>query len=124
MKELKNQQQPTEKIQGKLLAIKFIHTLVWIFFNGVIFYLFYAVVTNQINKWVWIGIGLFALEGIILLVFGMKCPLTVMAKKYSNSYKDNFDIFLPNWLAKYTKLIYITFLAIILIILAFQLLKK
>lgn len=124
MKELKNLQQPTDKNWVRLQAIKFIHTLIWLFFNVVICYLFYAVVTNQINKWVWISIGLFVLEGIILLLFGMKCPLTVMANKYSTSTKDNFDIFLPNWLAKYTKLIYTTILVIILIILAYQLLKQ
>lgn len=105
----------------QLLLIKTIHTLVWLFFNVVIFYMFYAVVINKIDKWVWIGIGLFVLEGIILLVFKMMCPLTVMARKYSASAKDNFDIFLPNWLAKHNKLIYTSFLGIILVILAYRL---
>jgi hypothetical protein len=109
---------------ARLLLIKIIHTLVWFFFNAVIFYLFYAVVINKIDKWVWIGIGLFALEGIILLLFKMKCPLTVVARKYSDSSKDNFDIFLPNWLAKNNKLIYTIFLAVIIIILAYQLITK
>lgn len=105
----------------QLLLIKTIHTLVWLFFNVLIFYMFYAVVINKIDKWVWIGIGLFVLEGIILLVFKMMCPLTVMARKYSRSTKDNFDIFLPNWLAKHNKLIYTSFLGIILVILAYRL---
>lgn len=114
----------TDNKLTKLIIIKSVHTLVWLFFNVVIFYLFYAVVTNKINKWVWIGIGLFALEGIVLVLFKMMCPLTVIARKYSNSTKDNFDIFLPNWLAKYTKLIYTIFLAVILIILALRLILK
>lgn len=46
------------------------------------------------------------MEGIVLLVFKMFCPLTLFAKKYSNSEKANFDIFLPNWLAKNNKLIF------------------
>jgi hypothetical protein len=104
----------------KLLLIKIMHTLVWLFFNVVIFYLFYAAVTNKIDVWVWIGLGLFVLEGIVLLIFRMMCPLTVMARKYTDSTKDNFDIFLPNWLAKYTKLIYTTLLIIIIIILIYQ----
>jgi hypothetical protein len=108
----------------KLLYIKIIHTLVWIFFNVVIFYLFYAVVSNKIDIWVWVGLGLFTLEGITLLLFGMMCPLTIMAEKYSDSTRDNFDIFLPNWLAKNTKLIYTSFLLIILIILATRIIFK
>lgn len=83
-----------------------------------------AVVINKIDKWVWIGLSLFALEGIILVLFKMMCPLTIIARKYSDSSKDNFDIFLPNWLAKNNKLIYTIFLSIILIILVFRLAFK
>jgi hypothetical protein len=36
----------------KLILIKTAHTLIWIFFNVVIFYLLYAVITNKIDKWV------------------------------------------------------------------------
>jgi hypothetical protein len=90
----------------KLNAIKLIHTAIWIFFNVVIFYLCYAVIANNMDKWVWICIGLVVLEGLVLLIFKWNCPLTVIARKYSDSDKDNFDIFLPNGLARYTKLIY------------------
>ena len=41
----------------KLTIIKIIHTLIWIFFNVVIFYLLYAVIINKIDKWVWMGVG-------------------------------------------------------------------
>jgi hypothetical protein len=81
----------------------------------VIFYLFYAVVYNKIDAWVRIDPALFGLEGVILLMFFIMCLLAVMARKYSDSAKDNFDILLPNWLARNTKLIYTGLLAIILI---------
>ena len=106
----------------KLTLIKMIHTLIWIFFNVVIFYLLYAVVTDKIDRWIWIGLGLFVLEGLVLLIFKMKCPLTIIARKYSGSIKDNFDIYLPNWLARYNKIIYTSLLVIIIIILICRLL--
>jgi len=106
---------------SRLTIIKLVHTLVWLFFNVVIFYLFYAVVTGKINKWVWICLSLIALETVILVLFKMMCPLTVMARKYSDSTKDNFDIYLPVWLARYNKLIYTVIVAIIIIILFFKL---
>ena len=105
----------------KLTAIKVLHTMIWVFYNLVIFYLLYAVLANKINKWVWISIGLVILEGIVLLVFKMKCPLTVVARKYSDSTDDNFDIYLPNWLAKYNKLIYTSIFIIAIVVLVFQL---
>ncbi|HEX5653238.1 MAG TPA: hypothetical protein VFX58_09200 [Chitinophagaceae bacterium] len=109
--------------ESKLIIIKSIHTLVWIFFNVVIFYMLYAVIVNKIDKWLWIGYGLFLIEGILLLVFKFFCPLTVIARKYSNSTKDNFDIYLPNWLAKYNKPVYTSLLGIIILITIYQLLK-
>ena len=105
---------------SRLTLIKLIHTLVWVFFNVVIFYLLYAVVTARIDKWVWICLGLIGLETLILLMFKMMCPLTVIARKYSDSAKDNFDIYLPEWLARYNKLIYSIIVGIILVILFFR----
>lgn len=106
---------------SKLVVIKIIHTIIWLFFNVVIFYSLYAVLVNKIDKWVWICIGLLVLEGIVLLVFKTMCPITLVARRYSTSQKDNFDIYLPNWLAKYNKIIYTTIVVFALLILVFQL---
>lgn len=106
---------------SKLTLIKTIHTIIWIFYNVVIFYLLYAVITGEIDKWVWIGLGLFLFEAIVLLIFRMKCPLTLIARRYSDSEMHNFDIYLPNWLAKHNLKIYISILAIIILILVYRL---
>lgn len=108
--------------ETKLILIKIIHTLVWIFFNVVIFYMLYAVLSDKLDKWLWIGYALFILEGITLLYFKFFCPLTLIARKYSDSAKDNFDIYLPNWLARYNKLIYTSILGIIVILTVYRLL--
>jgi hypothetical protein len=84
----------------------------------------YAVMINKIDKFVWIGIGLIVLEGIVLLIFNKRCPLTIVARKYSDSQKDNFDIYLPNWLAKYNKLIYTTLFVLIIGRLIYRILKQ
>ena len=109
------------KSKTKLVVVKVIHTLIWIFFNVVIFYMLYAVVQNKIDRWLWIGYGLVLLEGLTLLLFKFFCPLTLIARKYSDSTKDNFDIYLPNWLARYTKVIYTSIIVIISIITGYRL---
>ncbi|MGB4847170.1 MAG: hypothetical protein WBP41_04590 [Saprospiraceae bacterium] len=108
---------------SKLVLVKSIHTLIWLGFNVVIFYLLYAVIVDKINKWVWICIGLITLECLVLLVFKRMCPVTLIARKYSDSAMDNFDIYLPNWLAKYNKLIYTIIGGIALVILFFRLIS-
>ena len=105
----------------KLQLIKAIHTIIWVFFNVVIFYLLYAVVVDKIDKWVWICLGLILLEGIILIVFKKMCPITLIERKFSNSQQDNFDIYLPNWLAKYNKEIYSIIVLIAIVILIYRL---
>lgn len=107
----------------KLTLIKIIHTAIWIFFNFVIFYMLYAAIANKLDLWLWIGYGFVFLEGLILVAFKSHCPLNLIARRYTNSPKDNFDIYLPSWLAKYTKLIYTTLFAIALTITTYQLLN-
>ena len=113
----------TESLMPKLNIIKTIHTAIWLFMSVVIFYLLYAVISNKIDKWIWICIGIVALEGMLLLFFRGVCPLTILARKYSDSTKANFDIYLPNWLAKYTKLIYVTIFIVIIIMLIYRLIS-
>jgi hypothetical protein len=108
----------------KLTVVKIFHTLVWLFFNVVLFYMAYAVIIGKINKFVWMSIALIILEGVVLLIFNKMCPLTVIARKYSDSTKDNFDIYLPNWLARHNKLIYTAFFAVIVCGIVYRILDK
>jgi hypothetical protein len=108
---------------SKLTAIKIAHTLIWLFFNVVFFYMLYAVIVNKIDTYVWIGMALFSLEIIVLIIFKNICPLTIIARRYSNSTKDNFDIYLPNWLAKNNKAIYTVFLLVFICLLIYRLLN-
>ena len=105
----------------KLVLIKLLHTAIWVFYNIVIFYLLYSVLVDKINRWIWIGLALIFAEGLILVIFKRTCPITLVARKYSNSTHDNFDIFLPNWLAKYNKIIYSSIVVIIIVLLLYRL---
>ncbi len=108
--------------KNKLGVIKILHTIIWFFFNGIFFYMVYAVILNRIDKYVWIGITLFLVEIIVLQIFKNTFPLTIGARRYSNSTKENFDIYLPNWLAKHKKLIYSAFLIVFICLLFYRLL--
>jgi hypothetical protein len=83
-----------------------------------------AVIIKKFDWWLWAGYSIIILEAITLLIFNCSCPLTLVAHKYSNSQKDNFDIYLPNWLAKYNKVIYTVIAGFVLVITIYQLLAK
>lgn len=107
----------------KLFLVKLIHTIIWIFFVVVIFYILYAGIWNKINVYTYIAIGLVVMEGIVLLIFKWRCPLTVLGLKYTDSNETGFDIFLPKWLARNNKTIFTTIYLIGVIIVIFRLMS-
>lgn len=90
----------------RLIVIKTIHTVIWMMFVAIIAFILWSGVTSNISIYSWLAVLAVVGEGLILLIFNGSCPLTKIARNYSDSYKDNFDIYLPNWLAKYNKLIF------------------
>ncbi len=42
----------------------------------------------------------------MLLLTDWRCPLTRVAARFTTDRRDNFDIFLPDWLARYNKEIF------------------
>ena len=92
--------------------IKFAHTVIWLIMAAATLYILYAGITNTFNFTLMISIILLTLESVTLIFNKWTCPLTPMAKKYTSDRKDNFDIYLPNWLAKHNKIIFGTLFVI------------
>lgn len=88
-----------------LTAIKLAHTLVWAFFAGSILILPLTGVMRRF-RWAAILTVLILFEcGVLALNHG-RCPLTDLARRYTADRADNFDIYLPNWLARHNKTIF------------------
>jgi hypothetical protein len=58
--------------------------------------------------WAAVAAGLIVMEGLILLANRGRCPLTNLAGRYVEDRRPNFDIYLPEWLARYNKVIFTT----------------
>ena len=89
----------------QLHAVKIVHTLVWLFFVA-------CIVAIPVAAWIdrfdyaFILIGIVAIEVLVLAVYGWRCPLTGIAARYTDDRRDNFDIYLPVWLARNNKTIF------------------
>ncbi len=105
--------------ERKLVVVKVIHTLIWYFFVAIILFILWSGVTDNLSIYTWLAVAAVVGEGLVLLIFSGSCPLTKVARRYSDSTDDNFDIYLPNWLAKYNKQIFGTlfFVGVVLMIL-------
>jgi Na+/citrate or Na+/malate symporter len=90
----------------KLTLVKTVHTLIWLFFVCVIGSIVTAGITGRITGLTWVAMMLIVLEGIVLSFNRGTCPLTPLAARYTSERGDNFDIYLPRWLARHNKRIF------------------
>jgi len=87
---------------GKLRVVKGLHTVVWALLAG-------SIVAIPVLAWaeawsvVAVLVTVVLAECAVLALNGMRCPLTDVAARYTDDRRDNFDIYLPLWLARYNK---------------------
>ena len=89
----------------RLLVVKVLHTAAWAFFAG-------CIIAIPIFGWrgelvtASVLCGVVLMEVLVLLFNRWRCPLTPIAARYTSDRRANFDIFLPEWLARYNKEIF------------------
>ena len=112
---------PSSAHKYMLKLIKTIHTIIWAIMVLAIFYIIYAGITKTRGMILWFSIGLVIIEIITLVINRFVCPLTNIAMKYTTERSSNFDIYLPEWLAKHNKLIFGILLTIGLVLVVINL---
>jgi len=88
-----------------LRSIKALHTVIWLIFA-------LCIVAIPILGWLdrfrlagWL-MGLVLLEVLVLVLNDFHCPLTAVAARYTADRRDNFDIYLPVWLARHNQTVF------------------
>jgi hypothetical protein len=90
---------------ASLALIKTVHTVVWAFFAGCVLAIPIASLLGEHRVAAWLS-GIVFLEVLVLLFNRMRCPLTTMAEQFMDERRDNFDIYLPERLARNNKLLF------------------
>jgi hypothetical protein len=88
-----------------LVVVKVAHTIAWAFFVGCILAIPVASWRGNHATAAWLT-AIVLVEVAILVVNGWRCPLTSLATRFTDERHDNFDIYLPLWLARHNKLIF------------------
>ncbi len=89
----------------ELLVIRLVHTVVWAVFAGSILMFPVAGILRSFD-WALALTGVVFVEFAALAVNRGRCPLTDVAARYTDDHSDNFDIFLPAWIARQNKVIF------------------
>ena len=90
---------------NSLRAIKVLHTIVWMFFAGCIIAIpIFGFIRRYTEAAALVAVVL--IEVLILVANRLRCPLTGVAARYTDDRSENFDIYLPVWIARNNKLIF------------------
>jgi len=90
------------KPSSALRTIKLIHTVIWALFAGCI--LAIPVSSHAANLHLsGVLIGVVTFEVLVIVVNRGSCPLTGVVAHSTEDRRDNFDIYLPAWIARYNK---------------------
>lgn len=91
--------------QTTLRAIRIGHTIAWALFAGCILFIPVCAWRGEFSTAL-VLIAIVFVEVLIILANHWRCPLTGIAERYTDERQDNFDIYLPLWLARYNKQIF------------------
>jgi hypothetical protein len=87
---------------GLLALVRTVHTAIYIVMVAAIFVLLYASATGYVGFWLWVALGLLAVETVVFVGNGLKCPLTALAVSYGAETGYAFDTFLPERVTRNT----------------------
>ena len=89
----------------KLAIIKLLHSAVWLFMATCVLLIPLTALQNRFQLAALLT-AVILIECAVLAANRGKCPLTSIAARYTEDRSDNFDIYLPLWLARYNKIIF------------------
>jgi hypothetical protein len=86
----------------RLAVVRGVHTVIYLVMVTSIAVLLYAGATGYDGLWLLVSLGLLAVETVVFVGNGMKCPLTAVAVRYGAETGYAFDTFLPERATRYT----------------------
>jgi hypothetical protein len=89
----------------RLRIVKVTHTAIWAFFASCILAIPVASSLGHFRAAAWLAAIVLG-EVVVLLLNSWSCPLTAVAARYTANRKANFDIYLPEWLARNNKAVF------------------
>lgn len=84
------------------MAIKTIHTAVYLMMVMAVLYTLYAAITKTYGGLLYVSLGLVAIESLVFFGNRMECPFTALTKKYGDPKGCMDSTFFPEKCIRYT----------------------
>ena len=109
---------------GRLAVVRRAHTIIYIVMACATLYVFYCGLSGRRDLVLTISAVLVALEGLVFLGNGLRCPLTILAQRYGDPTGHVGDTLFPERCTRYTFRVFGSLYAIGVILIAFQFIQS
>jgi polyferredoxin len=89
----------------RLQTVKLLHTMVWAVFAGCVVTMPWLTSQRKFGAAAVLATIVLG-EVVVLWYHRWSCPLTAVAARYTDDRRANFDIYLPEWLARHNQRIF------------------
>ena len=90
-----------------LVAVKVVHTVIWALVEAAVVYLLFTGVAKRSDRKAAIAGAVVAIEGVVYLANGARCPFTGLAESLGAESGSVTDIYLPGWFARHLPVIHV-----------------
>ena len=101
----------------KLFLVKVIHSILFLLLSVCVLYILYCGITKTYGWYLLYAMGIFSVEGLVLIFSRWRCPLTYLAKKYGDEDGSVTKYFCPKWFVPHVFQTYAVLFAISLVLL-------
>lgn len=101
-----------------LSLIRATHTAIYVVMAASTLVLLYAGISGVTGWWLTVALALLAIETVVFVGNGFRCPLTALAVRHGATTGRVFDTFLPERATRYTFRLFGTMMVVGLILLA------
>lgn len=103
-----------------LALVRGVHTAIYLVMASAVFVVLFAGVTGAQGTWLWVAIALVAIESVVFIANGLRCPLTALVSRYGARRVHVADTYLPEQFTRLTLRIFGPLIAGGLILLAIR----
>ena len=101
----------------RLAIVRMVHTVIYVVMAAGTLVVLVAGLFGLSGMWLWVALGLMAVEVLVFVGNGMRCPLTALAVQFGAERGYAFDTLLPESFTRHTFRLFGTMLAIGLLLL-------
>lgn len=104
----------------RLAVVRGVHTVIYAVMTASVLAMLYAGISGAKGAWLWLALALVAVESVVFVANGLRCPLTALVVRYTPDGRQVSDTYLPERITRYTLAVFGPLILVGLVLLALR----